>query len=423
MRCFKDISIAAGSVVVLLLLFELGLRATGAKYESSFYESDPVLYMALRPNAEGWEVKEGENFIKINSLGMRDKEHNLTSPPGTIRIALLGDSMIAGEQVPLEKTMARVLEARLQNASGSEGHTYEVLNFAVGGYTLSQELLTLQNKVWDFHPDLVVLFLSPSSVPSCDRRVYPATIPFFDLRDGRLVPDPGNHAPLASSPAARRWHTVFGDLMNRIRLLQLIRKATQDGIPQEIAKLKGEKRSRKENILDMWLRPPDSSAQHHAWKVADGILGQMAEDARVHGAHFWLSAIGPEIEDNPNEVEKVKFLRAHGIDNFDYAETRLRSIAAAHGAKFIPLEEPLAEYAERNQVSIRGFFNTRPNYGHWNETGNAAAAMIVANSLMRTWTASRVNAPAIESTLGRVKVTHELASEATGSQNVQSATN
>jgi hypothetical protein len=421
MRCFKDILIAGGAVLMLILLFELGLRATGAKYESSFYESDPVLYMALRPNAEGWEVKESENFIRINSLGMRDKEHNLTSPPGTIRVALLGDSMIAGEQVPLEKTMARVLEAMLRKESGSVDHSYEVLNFAVGGYTLSQELLTLQAKVWDFRPDVIVLFLSPSSVPSCDRHVYPASIPFFDVRDGRLVPDPGNHPPAASTPEARRWHAMFGDLMNRVRLLQLIRKATQDGIPQEIAKLKGAKRSRNENILNMWLRPPVSPAQENAWEVADGILGQMAQDTRNHGAEFWLSAIGPEIEDNPNEIERVKFLRAHGIDNFDYAETRLRSIAAAHSVKFIPLEGPLTEYAERNQVSIRGFFNTRPNYGHWNETGNAAAAIIVADSLLHPWTASRVDEPPIQGKVGHVHATHELAAGATSSRSTQSA--
>src|SRR5580692_6768241 len=172
MRCFKDISIAAGAVLLVFLLFEFGLRVTGAKYESSFYESDPVLYMALRPRAEGWEVKEGENFITINSMGMRDREHSLIAAPGTIRIALLGDSMIAGEQVPLDKTMARTLEAKLQDELGSAGRPVEVLNFAVGGYTLSQEFLLLQNRVWDFHPDIVMLFLSPSSVPSCSRRLY-----------------------------------------------------------------------------------------------------------------------------------------------------------------------------------------------------------------------------------------------------------
>src|ERR1700722_2012126 len=420
MRCFKDIAIAAGAGLLVLSLFELGLRATGAKYESSFYESDPVLYMALRPEAEGWEVKEGENFIKINSLGMRDKEHSVAPTPGATRIALLGDSMIAGEQVPLDKTMARVLETMLQNRVGSATHSYEVLNFAVGGYTLSQELLTLQTKVWDFHPDIVLLFLSPSSVPSCDRRVYPAAIPFFVMRDGHLLPDPTNHPPAASSPEARRRHAFFGNLMNKVRLLQLIRKATQDGIPQEVAKLKGTKRSRNENILNMWLQPPVSPAQENAWEVANGILGLMAQDARTHGTEFWLSAIGPEIEDNPSKLERTKFLRAHGIENFDYAENRLRAIAAAHGIKFISLEGPLTEYAERNHISIRGFFNTRPNYGHWNETGNAAAAMIVADSLLQSRTEPKLSDPSIQSKVGHLQDGPEYAAPRLDTKSLQS---
>jgi hypothetical protein len=38
-------------------------------------------------------------------------------------------------------------------------------------------------------------------------------------------------------------------------------------------------------------------------------------------------------------------------------------------------------YAERNNVSVRGFFNTQPNRGHWNEVGNSAAAGIVIGEL------------------------------------------
>ena len=399
MRCFKDISVAAGAVLLVFLLFEFGLRVTGAKYESSFYESDPVLYMALRPRAEGWEVKEGENFIKINSMGMRDREHSLIPAPGTIRIALLGDSMIAGEQVPLDKTLARTLEAKLQDELGSAEHPVEVLNFAVGGYTLSQEFLLLQNRVWDFHPDIVMLFLSPSSVPSCSRRLYPANIPFFLARDGQIVPDPANHAPAASSPEALRWHALLGNVMNQVRILQLIRKATQDGVPQEIAKLRGSKRARNNNILNMWLRPPASPEQENAWQVAGGLLGLMAVDAINHKAEFWLSVIGPEIEDNPNPEAKAKFLKAQGLAGFDYSEKRLQLIAERRGIEFISLEAQLSEYTERNHQSIRGFFNTRPDYGHWNENGNSVAASIVADRLSRSHTRANLNDRSMQNTV------------------------
>jgi hypothetical protein len=381
MGFFSDLGKAAVSSLLVMALFEVGLRLTGSKYESSFYESDPVLYMTWRPNAQGWEAKEGENFIRINSLGMRDRERTVAPAPGVTRVALLGDSVVAAGEVPLEQTAGRVLESKLRAAVGPN-HPVEVLNFGVGGYTLSQEYLLLQTRVWAFHPDIVILLLSPSSVPSCDRRLYPASVPFFVLQNGEVLPDPRNRPPAASSPGAREWHALFGDLMNRVRLLQMIRKATQDGIPDKISRMEGRKRQRNKHILAMWIHSPSSLAEQNAWQVAEGMLGQMAAAAQLHRAEFWLSAVGPEIEENPDLAQRDAFLDNQHISGFNYAETRFQSIAAAHGIHYISLEPQLLEYAAKNQLSLRGFFNTRANYGHWNENGNAAAATILADSLL-----------------------------------------
>lgn len=382
MAFFRDVAKAAFAICLVLILFELGLRSTGTKYESSFYETDPVLYMALRPRAAGWEAKEGENFIHINSLGMRDKERTVTVAADTLRVAVLGDSMIAATEVPLEHTMSQLLEARLQTAMGPTPKV-EVLNFGVGGYTLSQELLLLQNRIWAFRPDVVLLFLSPSSIPSCNRHVFQGNVPFFILNNGVLTADPHNRPPLSSSIAEQQWHGFFGDLMNRIRLLQMIRKATQDGIPQKVAVARGKKRSRNKNILDMWIYPPQSDAQHDAWSVAEAVLVEMHNQAHQHGAEFWLSATGPEIEENPNSAERNIFLENHRIDSFSYAEQRLESFAASHQIQFMPVEPQLLDYAQKHEISLRGFFNTRPNFGHWNEQGNAAAAEIISEYLLR----------------------------------------
>lgn len=385
MRFFRDLLLTAGSIVVLLLLSEFGLRATGSKYESSFYENDPVLYMRFRPNARGWEAKEGENFVQINSAGMRDRERSLDPSPGTTRIALLGDSMVVAEQVPLEKTMGQVLERNLNtrllpNSAGAR--SIEVLNFGVGGYTLAQEYLMLKNRVWAFHPRVVLLILSPSSVPSCNRRLYPADIPYFIVRDGQTVADPRNRPPAASSAEARRQHAIFGDLMNRSRLLQMIRKATQDGIPHEIAHLRGTKPSRNFNIMSMWFHPPETPEQQEAWQVAEGLLTLMAQETHQHGAEFWISTVGNEIEEDPDSGDRQNFMRTNGITNFDYSESRLQSIAAVHGIRYISMEPALLQYSEQHGRSLRGFFNTEPNRGHWNEEGNAAAAGVVAQALL-----------------------------------------
>src|SRR5262249_2531986 len=277
-----------------LIVFEFGLRLTGTKYESSFYESDPVLYMTLRPGAAGWEAKEGENFIRINTLGMRDRERTVTAAADTMRVAVLGDSMIAATEVPLESTMSQLLESKLQTAVGSSPKV-EVLNFGVGGYTLAQELLLLRERIWAFRPNVVMLFLSPSSVPSCNRRLFPGNVPFFTLKDGVLTADPLNRPPSESSSSARWWHGLFGDIMNQVRALQMLRKATQDGIPQQIAITRGQKRSHNRNILDMWILPPQSQPQQDAWAVAEAILADMRKQADEHSAEFWLSATGPEI--------------------------------------------------------------------------------------------------------------------------------
>src|SRR6202035_4002118 len=134
MSGFRDGAAAAVAALVTLALLEIGLRAAGIKFEASLYEPDAVLYAVLRPNAEGWTAKEGENYVRINSLGMRDRERRVEASSGTIRVAFLGDSMVAAQQVPLEKTMTQILERRLSRAVGDAGPRVEVLNFAVGGY-------------------------------------------------------------------------------------------------------------------------------------------------------------------------------------------------------------------------------------------------------------------------------------------------
>src|SRR6516162_10533887 len=106
MRCFKDLAIVTVWTVALLIIFEIGLRASGTKYEGSFYQPDPVRYVAFRPKASGW-ILEGENFFTVNSLGMADSEHAVVKPADTIRIALVGDSITAAQQVPLQNTMAK----------------------------------------------------------------------------------------------------------------------------------------------------------------------------------------------------------------------------------------------------------------------------------------------------------------------------
>ncbi len=94
-------------------------------------------------------------MVITNAHGMRDRERGVAKVPGTIRIAVLGDSYTFGFGVENDETYPAVLESLL-NAEAID-HRYEVLNFGVGGYSTQDEAVVLRAKVLAWKPDLVVV--------------------------------------------------------------------------------------------------------------------------------------------------------------------------------------------------------------------------------------------------------------------------
>jgi hypothetical protein len=95
--------------------------------------------------------------LSINRWGMRDRNYEQTKPPGTYRIALLGPSLTMGSGVEDSATFDALLEERL-NREPPRGNTkYEVLNFGVLAYSLLQQMAMLEDRVFAFQPDLVVI--------------------------------------------------------------------------------------------------------------------------------------------------------------------------------------------------------------------------------------------------------------------------
>jgi D-alanyl-lipoteichoic acid acyltransferase DltB (MBOAT superfamily) len=94
----------------------------------------------------------GQKF-STNRFGMRDREYPVEKPAGTLRIALLGPSHVMGNGVGDDDTFDNVLERRLQ----AEGRRVEILNFAVEGYSLPQEVAMLERRVRQFRPDVTLL--------------------------------------------------------------------------------------------------------------------------------------------------------------------------------------------------------------------------------------------------------------------------
>jgi hypothetical protein len=116
-----------------------------------------VLAYELVPSFTG--SFKGASF-RTNRWGMRDKEYELKPPPRTYRIALLGSSFTMAAGVPDEETHEWVLEDRLnRDGPGAPRRHYEILNFAVAGYGILQQVAVVDRKVFPFAPNAVLLTL------------------------------------------------------------------------------------------------------------------------------------------------------------------------------------------------------------------------------------------------------------------------
>ncbi len=144
------------SVLMALLLCELAVRwfdvgprlgqIVAANYK---FSENPILRYEFRPGRTHLKVR-------INADGMRDRDYPVAKPPNTYRIACIGDSICAGFTLAQENTFSTRLEAMLNTHYTDAGQRFEVLNFGVTGYNITQAVENLRVKASKYQPDLVL---------------------------------------------------------------------------------------------------------------------------------------------------------------------------------------------------------------------------------------------------------------------------
>jgi hypothetical protein len=179
------VGLGAGLLAVELLLRVIGFSCP------DFYRTDYYLGVSLRPGARGWFTSEGKAYIRINSQGFRDQEHEKAKAAGVFRVAVIGDSFAEALDVPIEDTFWTVMQRQLAGCRALPAKKVEVLNFGVSGYGTGQELIMLRRRVWDYSPDVVVLaFTIGNDIRNNSRVLEPEKLrPFFQLRDHELIID------------------------------------------------------------------------------------------------------------------------------------------------------------------------------------------------------------------------------------------
>ena len=379
------------SFLVSLIVAEAGLRLFKIEYPS-FFDFDPFVGLKLRPGLKGYWLQEGGGYVSINSDGLRDREHAISKPPHTLRIAVLGDSFTEAFQVNQEENFCAILEKNLKGCANLEGRQVEVINFGHSGFGTAQELLALRHWVWKYSPDVVLLaFFTGNDISDNSRALQPGNqqenqTPYFVYQGGRLVLDDRlTREKWAKAQARDSWWRRFArwrfDHFRVIQVLAYVQRGfptfwasqeTKDGTHQEIG------------IYDNVYLPPPTEVWQEAWRVTEGLLLLMRDEISRRGAKFYLVVLSNAIQVHPDPAVRVEFAQKLGVNDLFYPDRRLEDFCRSADIPVLLLAPPFQAYATTHKVYFHGFksgFKNTLGAGHWNRNGHRLAGEMLAKWL------------------------------------------
>ena len=87
------------------------------------------------------------------------------------------------------------------------------------------------------------------------------------------------------------------------------------------------------------------------------------------------------VQVNPDQKIRRSALEHLGADDLFYPDRRIEGLAQREGISAIILAPQFQNHADKHQVYLHGFANTRLGTGHWNQNGHRLAATIIAKEL------------------------------------------
>ena len=143
--------------------WELALQSGPHRPEET-YIPDPLAFWKANPAVAQRVLETGKGLVGVDrrrQVGLFDQDHAGPKPPGTWRIAFMGDSQVLssnGQPYAGNLTYSKALEAHLgrDGLAGPQGQPVEILNAGMSGYSSWQGLMLLRSEVLRLEPDVVV---------------------------------------------------------------------------------------------------------------------------------------------------------------------------------------------------------------------------------------------------------------------------
>jgi len=372
---------AAASALAAALLFEVILRAVGFS-APAWYRPDPALGWALRPGVEGRFNREGNAYVRINSAGLRDREHAIEKPANAYRIAVLGDSYAEAMQVERADAFWSLLEGELERCEYQPGKRIEMINFGVSGFGTAQEYVMLEAVAMRYRPDLVLLqFMNGNDVSDNSSALNAEKLrPYFAVDETHgLVRDASFAETDAFRSRTAAWKRALRRLADRSRVVQLVRAFKQ----MELAP-----RARAEEMIEPGVNvavlvPPRDPSWQSAWEVTERLILAMHDHLGTRGVPLVVLTTPFATQVHPDRQLRRRLEAELGIADLFYPDRRLETTLRRQGIAVIPLAYEMQRFAESSGVHLYGFANSRMGFGHWNARGHRVAADLIADRLCR----------------------------------------
>lgn len=360
-RSAARIALVAISLTATLGLLEGVVRLAGV--ERPLLQKHQLIGQRYRPGFSGaaFVPEAGRDVaLRFNADGFRGPDRPREKEPGVRRLAVLGDSFIAGLGVDEIETLPEQLALRL--AGIETGERWEALNFGVSGSGTTQALLTWRHVARNYQPDLVVLaFFNGNDLSDNHEALSAAHRPIFGLGpDGEL-------RLKEMSPGATRLSRWLAD-HSRLYVWQKDRwRVLKDRARRAIGIVPP-------GMMIFRVDPDASGAQ--AWATTAKLIETLSAEIRATGAEFLVVSIPAHEQLDPAAWAE---LVAKGAERGwrlarRHPEDRLREICRTAGVAFVSLLETF----ERRAGAESPFF---PERGHWNERGHSLAAEQIARAL------------------------------------------
>lgn len=362
----REVLLKLSAAAVSLLLLLAGGEAVVRVYEifNPVYKLyDPQVGFRYVPGVSIDKFNEESRRIirlRFNREGFRDIDHDLQKKG--LRIAVLGDSFVAANQVDFEDNFHQLLQQSLNDTGLSNA---EVLNYGVSGYSTAQSYKVYQDYAAKYSPDVVVyaLFMGNDigdNTPQLSRK-------------GRIFYSLDHAGSLGSEPQLAE--DIYGQgLLSHSMLYRFVQRRWERIKRKTIYYSGGRELMHRYNVF--LQQPPEPWLL--AWQVTEQLLVNFKRRVELDGARFVLMLIPDAIQVYPeywNEAMNNHVQALAGAKDPLAPLNRARQIATQHGMHLLDLHPVLvSDFAQTGQYRYFG-------RAHFNEGGHRLVSRELKNAI------------------------------------------